>query len=147
MKKGLRRFTDTALAKQHETQTDLMKKGLRQSSFAYCPVSGRNTDRPDEEGIKTSLNEWVTLNPETQTDLMKKGLRLEDPILLLARLETQTDLMKKGLRLRFDLVSSSRSGNTDRPDEEGIKTCALARISLQVSETQTDLMKKGLRRA
>jgi len=36
-----------------ETQTDLMKKGLRPvAQMRQHPVC-RNTDRPDEEGIKT----------------------------------------------------------------------------------------------
>jgi len=64
---------------------------------------------------------------ETQTDLMKKGLRL-----LWTRhcqygsVETQTDLMKKGLRHEYFTAFSRGRRNTDRPDEEGIKTILMA---------------------
>jgi len=58
-----------------ETQTDLMKKGLR-----------RDAGRHLLDGL------------ETQTDLMKKGLRRRQQRLFYVLRETQTDLMKKGLR-------------------------------------------------
>jgi len=39
---------------RHETQTDLMKKGLRRNiRLLNLDIFFRNTDRPDEEGIKT----------------------------------------------------------------------------------------------
>ena len=82
-----------------ETQTDLMKKGLRLATLHCLGVTARNTDRPDEEGIKT----------EFQVMFAKPG-------------ETQTDLMKKGLRHSLMKLARWRRRNTDRPDEEGIKT-------------------------
>jgi len=76
-----------------------MKKGLRRRSPPGLRGSTRNTDRPDEEGIKTELDEMsFTWKDETQTDLMKKGLRLRNRVLTAKNRETQTDLMKKGLR-------------------------------------------------
>ena len=62
-------------------------------------ITIRNTDRPDEEGIKTINRAWyVKCCDETQTDLMKKGLRHAVESMAVLHLETQTDLMKKGLR-------------------------------------------------
>ena len=58
-----------------ETQTDLMKKGLRHGEEQCHQEGFRNTDRPDEEGIKTAFGVIVVGIGETQTDLMKKGLR------------------------------------------------------------------------
>ena len=75
----------------------------------------RNTDRPDEEGIKTGVAVDSFQNfSETQTDLMKKGLRHS---------------------VRFEPPPTSR--NTDRPDEEGIKTNGLAISSGMVKHRQT----------
>ena len=53
MKKGLRRLVTARLLVPPETQTDLMKKGLRLAAENIFFELARNTDRPDEEGIKT----------------------------------------------------------------------------------------------
>jgi len=53
-----------------------MKKGLRRDSGQEISWIVGNTDRPDEEGIKTDKFAFLRLVSETQTDLMKKGLRL-----------------------------------------------------------------------
>ena len=69
-------------------------------AHGLCAGAVGNTDRPDEEGIKTP---WCRpsgrTNRETQTDLMKKGLRPPAGKSYAGGHETQTDLMKKGLRL------------------------------------------------
>jgi len=75
MKKGLRQAEFRVLARDPETQTDLMKKGLRPRDDDMCCYATRNTDRPDEEGIKTNRASLLRRSKETQTDLMKKGLR------------------------------------------------------------------------
>jgi len=60
---------------------------------------------------------------------MKKGLRpLYSDMCISWLAETQTDLMKKGLRPCAAAGSSSQCGNTDRPDEEGIKTDGLPQV-------------------
>jgi len=53
-----------------------MKKGLRPVGVFHLLSGPGNTDRPDEEGIKTALAGGDAVCCETQTDLMKKGLRL-----------------------------------------------------------------------
>jgi len=53
-----------------------MKKGLRHPAVPLARGDPRNTDRPDEEGIKTGFAALCgNFDRETQTDLMKKGLR------------------------------------------------------------------------
>ena len=79
-----------------------MKKGLRPAPPDGVKTDQRNTDRPDEEGIKTDLSNH-----------------------LIFRRETQTDLMKKGLRLCSGGLQGAVQRNTDRPDEEGIKTATI----------------------
>jgi len=69
-----------------ETQTDLMKKGLRRPLQVAPDAGSRNTDRPDEEGIKTRRCCMPATDMETQTDLMKKGLR---PVLAWPTAETK----------------------------------------------------------
>ena len=82
-----------------------MKKGLRRTIRFNNPPSFRNTDRPDEEGIKTKkLFNISCFFFETQTDLMKKGLRLLASSKPTWYRETQTDLMKKGLRPKSNLL-------------------------------------------
>ena len=75
------------------------EEGIKTGYATREVIAFRNTDRPDEEGIKTARVRAPTPSAETQTDLMKKGLR-----------RGQQQLINKPGR------------NTDRPDEEGIKT-------------------------
>jgi len=101
MKKGLRRFFASARIVSYRNTDRPDEEGIKTFTRALqCALVGGNTDRPDEEGIKTSLGKnFQAYATETQTDLMKKGLR---------------QFGKNGL---VELLR-----NTDRPDEEGIKT-------------------------
>ena len=100
MKKGLRQDGEERTGETSGTNTDLMKKGLRQPLGGEGRGLAMNEHRPDEKGIATWTGFFCCQVEEgTNTDLMKKGLRLA----LAGRIKknltrTNTDLMKKGLR-------------------------------------------------
>ena len=150
-----------------------MKKGLRLCyylySFIYIVCQNR---RPDEEGIKTLLEQVPTPWCGVRTvDLMKKGLRPVPFRVFVGFVVRTVDLMKKGLRPSFpddnqfgkcvrtvDLMKKGlRRGHgfsfhwiscqNRRPDEEGIKTSLLLQTENNSTVRTVDLMKKGLRRS
>jgi len=76
-----------------------MKKGLRHAALLSAGEDARNTDRPDEEGIKTAACAtsnalWGNTDRPDEEGIKTLLSAGEDAI----EFETQTDLMKKGLR-------------------------------------------------
>ena len=57
-----------------------------------------NTDRPDEEGIKTHLRYLLRLSQGNTDRPDEEGIKTQNAADLIVTQETQTDLMKKGLR-------------------------------------------------
>jgi len=77
-----------------------MKKGLRQHISPNHNSGQGNTDRPDEEGIKTRLGSTFCVLTGNTDRPDEEGIKTNTP------------------NRRVHPVL----GNTDRPDEEGIKT-------------------------
>jgi len=98
---------------------DLMKKGLRLGPVIAAKLRGGRNRRPDEEGIKTTLEGLSSEKTSRNRRPDEEGIKTSNP----------------------DAVSRAVEGRNRRPDEEGIKTkplCSIPAIEIPCRNRRPD---------
>ena len=108
-------------------------------------MSGSSGPRPDREGIKTGLLDFILLLQSPGRALIEKGLRRVGGTGTLNHLQSGPRPDREGIKTKHvhPYVTGVVSG--PRPDREGIKTMTAWTVSSRSSRPDRALIEKGLR--